>query len=74
MNKTTVDPCMIVRRDINHNLQGLIVLQVDGILEQANEQLLLQEQHESKYFKTKPRNLLEDAPLFFNCIWISKIK
>lgn len=72
MRRTTVDPCVFVRRD-GGELSGLIALQVDDSLTVGTKEFLEEEKEAARQFKTKERTTINNKPTTFNGVRICKI-
>ena len=72
MIRTTVDPCVLVRK-VNGTLDGLIILQVEDSLGIGSKEILKDEELGSKQFLCKERSMIEPGgiPTSFNGLTIT---
>lgn len=69
MAKAKVDQFLLTRHDAPGNLQGIVIVKVDGTLEIGKEGCINEEEQARSAFSSKPRQMrTEEAQ---RCNWIS---
>lgn len=72
MERSVVDPCVIIKRN-KYRIIGVTILQVDDRFSLGNQEFLQEVENSAKKFNHKPTIMLNSSPARFNGILVKYI-